>query len=59
MRSKVSFNPDVLQFAPFVLVPSSFPRREFEKAVELQPLINELVHKIANNYEFLKKALAV
>lgn len=59
MRPKVNFNSDSLSFAPFVLVPSSFPRREFEKALKLQPLINELIHQVANNYEFLKKSLAV
>ena len=45
MRPKVNFNSDSLSFAPFVLVPSSFPRREFEKALKLQPLINELIHQ--------------
>ena len=59
MRSKTNFNPDVLQFAPFVLVPSTFPKREFDKAVNLQHLVNELMHKIANNAEFLRKSLAV
>jgi len=37
--------PSQLQFAPFVLVPSSFPRKEFEKAVALQPIINRNVMK--------------
>ena len=59
MRSKASYNPDALNVAPFMLLPSTFPRREFEKALQLQPLINELVHTIANNHEFLEKVLAV
>ena len=59
MRSRLNYNPDGLNFAPFVLVPSTFPRREFEKAVKLQPLVNELIHIIANNREFLTKALAM
>lgn len=58
MRSRTNFSADSLNFAPFVLVPSTFPRKEFEKAVEMQPLVNELVHKIANNHEFLTKTLA-
>ncbi len=57
MRSKTQFNADVLQFAPFVLVPSTFPRLLFEKAVNLQPLVNELMHIVANNHDFLHKSL--
>ena len=59
MRSKAAYNPDSLNVAPFVLLPSPFPRREFEKAIKLQPLINELVHKIACNHEFLEEVLSV
>jgi len=58
MRSKDKFDPDVLQFAPFVLVPSPFPRKEFETAVKLQPILNELMHRVAYNYEFLKNTLS-
>lgn len=59
MRSRQNFSPDSINFAPFVLVPSTFPKKEFEKAVELQPVVNELIHRIANNYEFIKDTLAV
>lgn len=59
MRQRQNYSPDSINFAPFVLLPSVFPRREFLKALEIQPLVNELVHKIANNYEFLKSALAM
>jgi len=59
MRSKVNFNADALQFAPFVLVPSTFPRKEFEKVVKLQTTVNELMHIVANNHEFLEKTLSV
>ncbi|XP_065334799.1 glutathione synthetase-like isoform X2 [Cloeon dipterum] len=57
MRSKTNLNKDVLQFAPFVLLPSTFPRREFQKAVEIQPILNELMHKVAHDYEFLSSSL--
>ncbi|KAF2890766.1 hypothetical protein ILUMI_15407, partial [Ignelater luminosus] len=57
MRSKAKFSPDVLQFAPFILFPSAFPRREFQKAVEIQPILNELMHHVAHNPEFLKSSL--
>lgn len=46
------------QFAPFVLTPTAFPRREFEKAVELQTILNELMHWVAHDVEFLRETLA-
>uniref|UniRef100_A0A182N092 Glutathione synthetase n=1 Tax=Anopheles dirus TaxID=7168 RepID=A0A182N092_9DIPT len=58
MRSKANFNPDALTFAPFVLTPSSFPRKEFQKAVELQPVLNELIHAVAHDAQFLQSTLA-
>lgn len=58
MRNKSEFNADVLQFAPFVLLPSPFPRKEFECAIELQPILNELTHRVAHDDEFLRKTLA-
>lgn len=45
------------QFAPFILTPSSFPRNEFKKAVEIQPILNELMHNVAMDSEFLKSTL--
>ncbi|KAG8240409.1 hypothetical protein J437_LFUL003123 [Ladona fulva] len=57
MRSKTNFNKNTLQFAPFMLLPSTFPKREFEKAVEIQPILNELMHKVAHNHEFLSESL--
>ncbi|EDS33759.1 glutathione synthetase [Culex quinquefasciatus] len=57
MRSKADFNPDALQFAPFILTPSSFPRKEFEKAVALQTTLNELMHSVAHDEEFLRDTL--
>ncbi|KAI4466782.1 glutathione synthetase [Holotrichia oblita] len=57
MRSKSNFSKDSLNFAPFVLLPSAFPRKEFYKAVELQQILNELMHRVAHNREFLTKSL--
>lgn len=48
----------VKQFAPFILTPTLFPRREFEKAVRLQPILNELMHWVAHDTEFLRETLA-
>lgn len=41
-----------------MLVPSSFPRKEFEKAVALQPIINRLMHNVAHDEEFITTTLA-
>ncbi|XP_021962625.1 glutathione synthetase isoform X1 [Folsomia candida] len=57
MRSKDSFSPDSINFAPFMLLPSTFPRCEFERAVGIQPVLNELMHKVAHDYDFLKNSL--
>ncbi|CAH0717699.1 unnamed protein product, partial [Brenthis ino] len=57
MRDKKNFTKDAIQIAPFVLLPSPFPRTEFNKAVELQPVLNELMHKVAHDDEFLEHTL--
>ncbi|XP_035781820.1 glutathione synthetase-like isoform X2 [Anopheles albimanus] len=57
MRSKHNFNSDALQFAPFILTPSSFPRAEFQKAVRLQPVLNELIHAVSHDSQFLLDTL--
>ncbi|XP_063388102.1 glutathione synthetase-like isoform X3 [Cydia fagiglandana] len=57
MRDKKNFTKDAIQIAPFVLLPSPFPRTEFNKAVELQQVLNELMHKVAHNDDFLEHTL--
>ncbi|XP_060815661.1 glutathione synthetase-like isoform X1 [Bombus pascuorum] len=57
MRSKVSFNKNQVQVLPFTLLPSSFPRKKFEKAKGIQVLLNELIHKVAHDNNFLIKSL--
>ncbi|XP_012228885.1 glutathione synthetase-like [Linepithema humile] len=57
LRSKVNFNRDVLQFAPFALFPSPFPREEFQNACDIQIILNNLIHKVAHDYDFLKETL--
>lgn len=42
----------------FVLLPTPFPRRAFEKAVRLQTMFNELMHWVAHDTEFLCETLA-
>lgn len=57
MRAKDKYDPDTLQFAPFVLIPSPFPRKEFEMALYLQPILNELMHHVAHDEAFLRSTL--
>ncbi|CAG0880834.1 unnamed protein product [Darwinula stevensoni] len=57
MRPKTSFSPDSITFAPFVLVPSTFPHHEFMKVKSLQPAINKLIHRVAHDQKFLKESL--
>ncbi|XP_054275649.1 glutathione synthetase-like isoform X1 [Macrosteles quadrilineatus] len=57
MRSKTNFSEDSLYFAPFALLPSTFPTREYNRAVALQPVINELMHKVAHDHDFLEESL--
>lgn len=73
MRQKSKYDRDALHFAPFVLLPSPFPKDEYYKAVHLQTILNELMHKVkekieeirsmesllqvAHDYDFLKEAL--
>ncbi|XP_057663385.1 glutathione synthetase-like isoform X1 [Diorhabda carinulata] len=54
MRSKTNFSEDMVQISPFILFPTGIPRKEFNKVVELQTTLNELLHNIAHNKEFLK-----
>ena len=58
MRRKDAFDRDALHFAPFLLLPSPFPRQEFVRAETLQILLNELMHKVAHDNEFLEKTLS-
>jgi len=57
MRQRNNFDKDALHFAPFVLLPTPFPLDEYEKSVKLQPILNELMHKVAHDYDFLKESL--
>jgi len=57
MRSKANFSTTSLQVIPFGLLPSAFPRKEFNKAIEIQVILNELIHKVAHDHEFLCSAL--
>ena len=57
LRRKDSFDRDKLHFTPFCLLLSPFPSQEFDRAVELQTLLNELMHKVAYDFDFLRETL--
>ncbi|CAL8121898.1 unnamed protein product [Orchesella dallaii] len=58
MRRKDNFSKESLSFAPFLLLPSTFPRAEFDRSLKLQTLLNELVHRVAHDYDFLHQSLS-
>ncbi|VDK44604.1 unnamed protein product [Anisakis simplex] len=49
---------DICQTAPFTLLPSPFPNRLFQEAVNIQQAINLLYFRISSDYEFLVNAHA-
>lgn len=57
LRPRKDFDINTLQFAPFVLFPSPFPREEFQNACDLQVTLNTLIHRVAHDYDFLKNTL--
>ncbi|VDP02966.1 unnamed protein product [Heligmosomoides polygyrus] len=44
---------DICQTAPFALLPTPFPRKLFEQAINVQNLMASLYHEIAYDYDFL------
>lgn len=57
MRSKTQYSIDSLIVVPFTLFPSVFPRAEFQKAIAIQPALNELTHHVSNDHDFLYSCL--
>ncbi|XP_015117252.1 glutathione synthetase [Diachasma alloeum] len=57
VRPTSNTTKDIIQFAPFALLPSVFPREEFEDACEIQVILNTLMHRVAHDYKFLKETL--
>ena len=48
---------DAIVHAPFTLFPSPFPRPLFQQACEVQRDLNLLIHRVANDPEFLEDCL--
>ena len=57
MRQKSAFDRDALHFAPFLLFPSPFPQKEFDLGVDLQPILNEVMHRVSHDHKFLQESL--
>lgn len=57
MRSRKNFSKDQVQILPFTLIPSSFPEKPFFTVKNVQVLLNELIHKVAHDKEFLTNSL--
>ncbi|XP_022083931.1 glutathione synthetase-like [Acanthaster planci] len=49
--------PDRITYVPHTLLPSPIPRQLFERMVSLQPHINLLMHRVAEDREFMTSAL--
>lgn len=57
MKSKENLGQDQVNIAPFLFLPTPFPKKEFLLAKTVQSLLNELMHKVAHDHEFLSKTL--
>ena len=53
----ISRTDETVTYAPHTLLPSPYPRAQFEKALLVQTGFNELFWKIARDEEFLTSAL--
>lgn len=42
---------------PVTLHPSEFPSNEFQFAISIQNIFNQLIFNISNDYDFLKETL--
>lgn len=49
--------PDSLQLLPHTLLPSRLPAAEFDRAVQVQPIVNALYHNVAHNPLLLEDSL--
>ncbi|XP_008552792.1 glutathione synthetase [Microplitis demolitor] len=57
LHSNACFDRNCVRISKFTLIPTSFPRDEFNKAKNIQVTINKLMHKVAYDDEFLTKTL--
>ncbi|KAF7993853.1 hypothetical protein HCN44_011122 [Aphidius gifuensis] len=55
MCFKNNYDRNKVQLSRFVLVPTSFPKLEFEKGIVIQKILNKLIHKVAYDHDFISK----
>lgn len=55
MCFKDNFDRNRVQLARFVLLPTSFPKLEFNKGVVIQTILNKLIHKVAHDNNFISE----
>lgn len=59
----ISNDPQSIKFhdscypLPVTLLPTKFPKKQYEFAIDIQKHFNELVHNISNDFEFLNETL--
>ncbi|RHZ79839.1 hypothetical protein Glove_140g141 [Diversispora epigaea] len=56
-NNNIDNNNNSVIHAPISLFPSPFPRREFELALELQPIFNRLFFELSQNHDFIKDVI--
>ncbi|XP_034942815.1 glutathione synthetase-like [Chelonus insularis] len=57
MHSNNPFNRNFVRISRFTLLPTSFPEKEFLKAKNIQITLNNLIHKVAYDHDFLTSTL--
>ena len=57
MRCTEKYSHDSIKVTPFLIFPSIFPEVEFRKAKKIQRILNELIHKVDYNNQFLRNVL--
>lgn len=55
MCCKNNYDRNQVQLSRFVLIPTSFPKFEFEKGIVIQKILNKLIHKVAYDHDFISK----
>lgn len=51
-------DPLSVTHAPFTLHPTPFPRVAFEQAINVQPLMNSMMHRVSLDDEFIHSAFS-
>lgn len=46
-----------INYAPFTLFPTTFPKELFDFAKEIQTDVNLLIHRVAHDHKYLEKIL--